>query len=103
LTPARPGGGDMQQAMSARTPAHLWIVGILSLLCTCFATYDYTITRTRNLDYLASSMPGVDPNAALAWIDGMPLYAQAGWGLGVWMALLRSVVRLIPRRCAGWA
>jgi hypothetical protein len=92
----------MQHAVSARTPAHLWIVGILSLLWNCFGAYDYTMTRTRNVDYLASSMPGVDPNAALAWIDGMPLYAQAGWGLGVWMALLGSVLLLIRSRWAVW-
>jgi len=93
----------MQQAVSARTPAHLWIVGILSLLWNCFGAYDYVMTRTRNVDYLASSMPGVDPNAALAWIDGMPLYAQVGWGLGVWMAVLGSILLLIRSRWAVWA
>ena len=93
----------MQQAASPRTPAHLWIVGILSLLWNCFGAYDYTMTRMRNVDYLASSMPTVDPNAALAWIDGMPLYAQVGWGLGVWMALLGSVLLLIRSRWAVWA
>ena len=92
----------MQQAVSARTPAHLWIVGILSLLWNCFGAY-YTMTRTRNVEYLASSMPGVDPNAALAWIDAMPLYAQVGWGLGVWMALLGSILLLIRSRWAVWS
>ena len=93
----------MQQAVSARTPAHLWIVGILSLLWNCFGAYDYTNTRMRNVEYLASSMPGVDPNAALAWIDAMPLYAQVGWGLGVWMALLGSILLLIRSRWAVWS
>jgi hypothetical protein len=93
----------MQHTVSARTPAHLWIVGILSLLWNCFGAYDYTMTRTRNAEYLAKSMPGVDPNAALAWIDGMPLYAQVGWGLGVWMALLGSILLLIRSRWAVWS
>ena len=93
----------MQQVVSPRTPAHVWIVGILSLLWNCFGAYDYTMTRTRNLDYLASSMPSVDPNAALAWIDAMPLYAQVGWGLGVWMALLGSILLLIRSRWAVWS
>ena len=44
----------MQQAVAARTPAHLWIVGILSLLWNCFGAYDYLMTRMRNMDYLAS-------------------------------------------------
>lgn len=93
----------MQEAVSARAPAHLWIVGILSLLWNCFGAYDYTMTRMRNTDYLASAMPGVDPNAALAWIDGMPLYAQIGWGLGVWLGLLGAVLLLIRSRWAVWS
>jgi hypothetical protein len=93
----------MQQAVSARTPAHLWVVGILSLLWSGFGAYDYVMTRMRNVDYLASSMPGVDPNAALAWIDGMPMYAQFGWGLGVWMGLLGSILLVIRSRWAVWS
>jgi hypothetical protein len=93
----------MQQAVTARTPAHLWIVGILSLLWNCFGGFDYMMTRTRNTDYIAKSMPGVDPNAALAWIDGMPMYAQIGWGMGVWLALLGSVLLLLRSRWAVWS
>jgi hypothetical protein len=86
-----------------RAPVHLWIVGILSLLWSCFGCYDYTMTRMRNTDYIASAMPGVDPNAALAWVDSMPLYAQVGWGLGVWLGLLGSVLLLLRSRWAVWA
>ena len=93
----------MQQAVSARTPAHLWIVGILSLLWNCFGAYDYTMTRMRNTDYLSNAMPGVNPTAALAWIDGMPLYAQAGWALGVWLGLLGSILLLMRSRWAVWS
>jgi hypothetical protein len=93
----------MQQAVSARTPAHLWIVGILSLLWNCFGAYDYTMTRTHNMEYLRTAMPGVDPNVALSWVESMPLYAQIGWGLGVWLALLGSVLLLIRSRWAVWS
>lgn len=93
----------MQQVVSARTPTHLWIVGLLSLLWSCFGCYDYTMTRMRNTDYIASAMPGVDPNAALAWVDSMPLYAQIGWGLGVWLGLLGSALLLLRNRWAVWA
>jgi hypothetical protein len=47
-------------------------------------------------------MPGVDPNAALAWVDGMPIYAQVGWGLGVWFGLLASLLLLLRNRWAVW-
>lgn len=93
----------MQEAVSARTPVHLWIVAILSLLWSCFGAYDYVMTRMHNLDYLKSSMPGVDPQVALDWIDGMPLFAQFGWGLGVWSGLLGSLLLLMRSRFAVWA
>ncbi|HSR00599.1 MAG TPA: hypothetical protein VLM36_11885 [Sphingomicrobium sp.] len=93
----------MQQAVSARAPAHLWIVGVLSLLWNCFGAYDYTMTRTHNMEYLKKAMPGIDPNAGLAWIESMPMYAQIGWGMGVWLALLGSVLLLIRSRWAVWS
>ena len=93
----------MQQAVAARTPAHVWIVGVLSLLWGCFGAYDYTMTRMRNTDYIASAMPGVDPNAALAWVDSMPMYAQIGWGLGVWAGLLGAILLLMRSRWAMWS
>jgi hypothetical protein len=93
----------MQQAVSARAPAHLWIVGILSLLWNGFGAFDYTMTRMRNTDYLASAMPGVDPDATLAWIDAFPIYAQIGWALGVWLGLLGSVLLLLRSRWAVWS
>ena len=93
----------MQQAVSARTPVHVWIVGIVSLLWNAFGCYDYVMTRMRNTDYLAKMMPKVDPNAALAWVDSFPIYAQIGWGLGVWGGLLGSVLLLMRSRYAVWA
>jgi len=90
----------MQHAVSARVPAHLWIVGILSLLWNCFGAYDYLMTRLRNMDYL--SQMG-DPNAMLAWIDSFPLYAQIGWGLGVWGAVAGSILLLMRSRFALYA
>src|SRR3954449_2237458 len=88
----------MQQAVSARAPAHLWIVGILSLLWNCFGAYDYTMSHMRNMDYLASM--GGDPNTMLAYMDGMQMYAKIGWALGVWVALLGSVLLLMRSRYA---
>ena len=93
----------MATSAQGRTPAHLWIVGILSLLWNCFGAYDYFMTRTRGAEYIATTMPGVDANAAMAWVNAMPLYAQIGWGLGVWLALLGSVLLLVRSRWAVWS
>jgi len=93
----------MQDSVAARTPAHLWVVGILSLLWNLFGGYDYLMTRLHNADYVKSSMPGTDPATVFAYIDGMPMIAQIGWGLGVWCALLGSVLLLLRSRWAMWA
>jgi len=93
----------MQQTVQSRTPTHLWVVGGLGTLWNAFGAYDYWMTRARDTDYLAGMMPGVDPQATLAWIDSFPLYAQVGWGLGVWMGLLGSMLLLLRSRWATWA
>lgn len=93
----------MQHAVATRTPLHLWIVGILSLLWSAIGCYDYLMTRMRNTEYFEKMMPTVDPNAMLAWVDGFPIYAQFGWGLGVWMGLLGSILLLLRSRWAVWS
>lgn len=79
-------------AATARAPWHLWVFGGLSLLWNAFGGYDYIMTRLRNLDYLSATG---DPNVMLAYIDAMPLYAQIGWGLGVWGSVAGSVLLLM--------
>lgn len=92
----------MQDTVQTRTPMHLWIVGGLATLWNCYGCYDYLMTRLRNTDCLASMMPNVDPQAMLAWFDGFPLYAQIGWGLGVWAGLAGAVLLLLRSRWAVW-
>lgn len=88
----------MENAVTERTPVHLWVVGVLAILWNAFGAYDYWMTRTENLDYL--SQFGADPNSILSWIDSFPMWAQFGWGLGVWMGLLGSVLLLARSRWA---
>ena len=86
-----------------RTPIHLWVVGLLSLLWGGFGAFDYIKTRMRDTQYLAEMMPTVDPDTFLAWIDGFPIWAQFGWGLGVWSGLAGAVLLLLRNRWAVWA
>lgn len=90
----------VQDNARAGTPTHLWIVGVLSLIWNCFGAYDYLMTRLRNTDYL--SQMG-NPQAMLDYIDSFPLWAQAGWGFGVWGALLGSILLLMRSRHAALA
>jgi hypothetical protein len=93
----------MATTAEGRTPAHLWIVAILATLFNAFGCYDYTMSRMRDTAYIAKTMPGVDPKVALAWMDSMPIYAQIGWGLGVWFGLLGSLLLLLRSRWAVWS
>lgn len=82
------------------TPTHLWVVGGLALIWNAFGGYDYLMTRMRDTDYLAGMMPGVPAQTILDWIDSFPLWAQVGWGLGVWMGVLGSVLLMMKSRHA---
>lgn len=93
----------MDDVQAGKAPTHLWIAGILSLIWNSFGAYDYFMTRMRDTDYLAKMMPDVDPNATLAWVDSFPLYAQFGWGLGVWAGVAGSILLLMRSRWAVWA
>src|SRR3990170_8580314 len=94
------GGGKMNEGQNGKTPIHLWIVGVLALVWNGFGCFDYLMTRMRNLDYFRSMAPDSDPEAMLAWVDAFPIYAQFGWGLGVWMGLIGSVLLLMRHRWA---
>jgi hypothetical protein len=93
----------MATTVEGRTPVHLWIVGVLAILFEGFGCLDYTMTRMRNADWVKSQMPNVDPATAFAWIDGMPLYAQVGWAVGVWLGLLGAILLLLRHRWAVWS
>ncbi|HEY6047598.1 MAG TPA: hypothetical protein VIV07_00970 [Sphingomicrobium sp.] len=88
-------GKDMQEAVPARAPAHLWIVGGLATLWMAFGCYDYSMTVTRNEKYLA--MYGPD---ALAYFNSFPGWAVGLWALGVWGGLAGSLLLLARSRYA---
>lgn len=91
---------EQTTAPATAAPKSLYVVGALALLWNGFGCYDYLMTRMRDTDYLASMMPNVDPNAILAWVDGFPMWAQFGWGLGVWGGLIGSILLLLRSRWA---
>ena len=91
---------DTSTAPAIAAPKSLYIVGALALLWNGFGAYDYLMTRMRNTEYFEKMMPGVDPNAILAWVDGFPIWAQFGWGLGVWGGLIGAILLLMRIRWA---
>ena len=83
-----------------KTPWHLWLVGLLTLVWNGFGANDYTQSQLRNMDYLGSM--GYPPEG-IAYLEQFPAWAEAGWALGVWGALLGSVLLLFRSRFAIWA
>ena len=90
----------MATTAQARTPVHLWIVGVLALLWNGFGCYDYLMTKTRGADYVRSMMPGADADAIMAYVNGLPIWATAAWAFGVWGGLLGSILLLVRHRWA---
>lgn len=89
--------GDAQ-----RTPAHLWLVGIVSLLWNAFGGFDYTMTQMRDPGYLGmfADQMGMSLAEVIAFFDGFPVWASALWALGVWGSVLGSVLLLSRSRHA---
>jgi hypothetical protein len=85
------------QATPTRTPAHLWVVGVLSLLWNSFGCYDYTMTKLNPVDHFASMGMGA---TELAYMDSLPAWLSAFWALGVWGSLLGSILLLMRSRHA---
>jgi hypothetical protein len=83
-------------AETARTPTHLWVVGVLATLWTAFGCYDYVMTQTQNAEYL--KMMGGDE--AAAYFTSFPAWVVAFWAIGVWGSLAGSLALLIRSRWA---
>ncbi len=80
---------------SARAPAHLWIVGVVSALWNAFGCFNYVIAQTGNFD-----MAGGVTDAQRAFVEGFPAWSEAAWALGVWGALAGSLLLLARSRFA---
>jgi hypothetical protein len=76
-------------------PRHFWPVAVLSLLWNLFGGYDYLMTNMRDPGYVAHIPPG-----AIDALDAIPTWASAAWTIGVWGAVLGSVLLLARSRFA---
>jgi hypothetical protein len=79
------------------TPWHLWVVGIVGILWNGYGCYDYYMTNTAGDAYL-KSMGMTD--AAIAYMHSYPDWMVAVWAIGVWGALLGTLLLLLKRKWA---
>jgi len=105
VTDGHPLGTRADTTRPGRAPWHLWAVGVLSLLWNLFGATDYTMSQLRNEAYLGSAAKSMGITAAdmIAYIDSFPAWMDGFWALGVWGALLGSVLLLLRSRHAVWS
>lgn len=80
-----------------RTPWHLWVVGGLSLLWNAFGAYDFVNTVTRGEVYMREM--GFD-QAMIDYFNAMPTWMYVPWTLGVWGAVIGSILLVLRNRFA---
>jgi len=78
-----------------RTPIHVWLVGVLSLLWNGGGAYDYLMMQTKNAGYLEMLS-----DAQMAFMQGVPMWFDIGWAFGVWGSILGSILILLRSRFA---
>jgi hypothetical protein len=78
----------------AKTPWHLWVIGIVTLLFNAMGVLSYTMTKLGKLADL-----GMTPDQ-IAFMNSYPAVATALWALGVWGAFGGSLLVLLRSKWA---
>ncbi|MGR3662510.1 MAG: hypothetical protein ACU0CA_15215 [Paracoccaceae bacterium] len=81
----------------AKTPWHLWLIGIFSLLWHSGGGFATTMIQTRNAAYMSSLTP-----EQFYHFYNFPLWANIFWSLGVWAGVAGSIVLLLRSGLALW-
>ena len=79
-------------------PAHLWIVGIASLLWNTMGIVDFSATNLKIAAYVSQFSP-----EQLAYVAAIPAWATVAWGLGTWGAFVGSIGLLLRKAWSVWA
>lgn len=83
--------------LTIKAPWHLWVVGVIALLFNAIGAFDYTMTMLQGPSYQAAA--GMTPDQ-IAHYQDMPVWMTADWAIGVWGAVLGSVLLLLRNRLA---
>ncbi len=78
-----------------RTPWHLWVIGIVSLLWNSVGVMDFVMTQSQNESYMSGFTP-----EQLEYFYGFPLWLNIVWGVATIGSLLGSVLLLMRNRMA---
>lgn len=78
-----------------KTPWHIWVVGIVTLLWNAMGAFDFTMTQTQNVNYMSHFTP-----EQLDYFYGFPLWVVIAWGVAVFASVAGSILILMRRRSA---
>lgn len=81
-----------------KTPWHLWVVGGASLVWNLGGVVDYLMSQLAVESYM-----GAMTEAQRAYFKSFPAWAVVFWALGVWGAIVGSVLLLLRSRFAALA
>jgi hypothetical protein len=87
----------MSASSGAKVPWHLWLVGIVGVLWNAFGCVDYTMTALQGEVWLRQ-MGMTD--AQITSYEAMPAWMTAVWAIGVWGAMLGTVLLLLRKKLA---
>ncbi len=79
-----------------KTPWHLWVIGIVSLLWNSTGVMSYTMTHMGMLESMDM------PADQIAYYSSFPSWATAVWALGVWGCFFGSLALLLRSRYGVW-
>jgi hypothetical protein len=84
-------------APRAGAPWHYWVVTVLAIVWNAFGAYDYFMSKTGGDAYLKKMG---ETDAQIAHMDAYPVWMTADWAIGVWGALLGSLLLVARTRYA---
>ena len=72
-----------------------WAIAVVGLLWNCVGATDYTMTAMQVESYVAMMTA-----EQRAYVDAFPAWSIAFWALGVWGALIGSLLMLLRKKLA---
>jgi hypothetical protein len=85
----------MDANATGKVPASFWVIAVLGLLWNAFGAYLYMMARFDPETALA----GADP-AMKDYVANQPIWANIGYGLGIWGSFFGSVAMVLRSRHA---
>ena len=84
----------------AGAPWHFWLIAVIAVLWNGYGAYDYTMSQLHGDAYYHQMHM---TEAQIAYMHAYPAWMVAVWAIGVWGAVLGSVLLLLRSRYAVWA